>query len=106
MDIKDYLREQMEAGVNTNDILDNIYSICNEIAEEHATQNQKKFDARKLVELELEFVEKYFPNAYKKYYQDVNVEELTDEYVETFELEDKGYYNSKEFFDDLFDALT
>lgn len=106
MDIKDYLKEQMEAGVNTNDILDNIYSICNEIAEEHATQNQKKFDARKLVELELEFVEKYFPNAYKKYYQDVNVEELTDEYVETFELEDKGYYNSKEFFDDLFDALT
>lgn len=106
MDIKDYLREQMEAGVDTNNIIDDIYSICNEIAEEHATQNQKKLDARNLIELELEFVEKYYPNAYKKYYQDVDVEELTDEYVETFELEDKGYYNSKEFFDDLFDALT
>lgn len=105
MDIKDYLREQMEAGVDTNDIIDDIYSICNEIAEEHATQNQKKIDAQAIIELELEFVEKYYPKVYDKYYEDATIEELADEFIESLELTSKGYYSSKKFLDDLFDSL-
>lgn len=105
MDIKDYLKEQMEAGVNTNDILDNIYSICNEIAEEHTTQNQKKAEALIFMELQVDFVKKYYPKAYKECYQDVTVEELADDFIETFDLYERGYYSSKEFFDDLFDSL-
>lgn len=105
MDIKDYLREQMEAGVNTNDILDDIYSICNEIAEEHATQNQKKLDAQVITELELDFVKKYYPNIYEKYYEGATIEELADEFIESLELASKGFYSSKELIDDLFDSL-
>ena len=105
MDIKDYIKEQMEAGVDTNDIIDDIYSICNEIAEEHVTQNQKKTEALNFMELQVDFVKKYYPNAYKECYQDVTVEELADDFIETFDLYERGYYNSREFFNDLFDSL-
>lgn len=109
MDIKDYIKEQMEAGVNVDDILDDIYSICNEIAEEHATQTQKELDAQAIAELELDFVKKYYPNVYDKYYEDATFKELADEFIDSFdslELYDKGHYSSKKFLDDLFDSLT
>lgn len=97
MDIKDYIKEQMDSGVNIDDILDNIYSVCNEIAEEHATQNQKKTEALIFMELQVDFVKKYYPKAYKECYQDVTVEELADDFIETFDLYERGYYNSGEF---------
>lgn len=105
MDIKDYLKEQMEAGVDVDDLLDNICSICNEIAEEYATQSEKKFDAQAITELELDFVKKYYPNIYDKYYEDATIEELADEFIESLELTSKGYYSGREFFNDLFDSL-
>lgn len=105
MDIKDYIKEQMEAGANVDDILENIYSVYNEIAEEYVTQSEKKTEALNFMELQVDFVKKYYPKAYKECYQDVTVEELADDFIETFDLYERGYYSSKEFFDDLFDSL-
>lgn len=106
MDIKDYLRKQMEAGVDTDDILDNVYSICNEINEENEMQNQKGIDARAIIESELEFIAKYYPNVYEKYYKDTPIKELVDDLIESFELYDENCEKGFSIlFDELFDAL-
>mgnify|MGYP001440900867 CR=1 FL=1 len=105
MDIKDYIKEQMEAGENIDDILDSIYSVYNEIAEEYVTQSEKKTEALNFMELQVDFVKKYYPKAYKECYQAVTVEQLAHDFIETFDLYERGYYNSRAFFDDLFDSL-
>lgn len=106
MNIKNYIEEQLNSGVDIEDILDNVQTAYYELNEEKMIDNQKKLDAQAITELELDFVKKYYPNIYNKYYESATIEELADEFIESLELASKGFYSSKELIDELFDSLT
>lgn len=107
MDIKDYIEEQMNSGIDIEDILDSVKTAYHELNEEKMIDNQKKLDAQAIIELELEFVKQYYPNIYKKHYENSTTQELTDDFIKSFELYNKRYCKKEfpDFFNEFFDVL-
>lgn len=102
MDIKDYLKEQINYGADLDDIIDDVEAAYNDLKEKKTLLNQKKLDAQFLGELELDFVKKYYPELYEKYYKDTTKETWAEEFIEAFDLADDPDSKLNRLIDDLF----
>lgn len=86
MNIEDYIKEQMDSGMELDDILDSVESAYEKLNKKEIIENQKLLDARDIAKLELNFIEKYYPDLYKKYYKNETIDTFADTYIDSFEL--------------------